>query len=156
MKASILILVLALFAVSLTNAEEPQPKVTIDVYSPDKPNPVRPAGEFDSDPVDVYLDGKYIGTTPLILTARDLERLKLPVYEQVDISPIEEWNTWDSDGKGGLVISHKGARDKKRLITFKTRNKKNPIIRYSKGLIRHASEDGTVKFFAKFLKFKEA
>jgi len=156
MKTSILFFVLTLFVVSFTNAEEAKPKVTIDVYSPDKPNAVRPAGEFDSEPVDLYLDGKFIGTTPLILTERDLERLKLPVYEQVDISPTEHWNTWDLNGKGIFVISHREARDEKRYITFKTRNKANAKTKNCNGLIRNAPRDGTVKFFAKFLKIKTA
>lgn len=150
MKTTILFLVLTLFVMSFTNAEEAKPKVTIDVYSPEKPNAVRPAGEFHSEPLDVYLDGKFIGTTPLMLTARDLEGLKLPAYEQVDISPIEHWNTWDLTEKGVFVISHREARDEKRYITFKTRNKENPMTRSCTGLIRNTPRDGTVKFFAKF------
>ena len=141
---------------SFTNAEEAKPKVTIDVYSPNKPNAVRPAGEFNSEPVDVYLDGKFIGTTPLILTARDLERLKLPAYEQVDISPTEHWNTWDLNGKGVLEISHREARAKKRYLKFKTSNKANAMPIYSTGLIRNAPGDGTVKFFAQFPKNNDA
>ena len=156
MKTTILFLVLTIFVMSFTNAEEAKPKVTIDVYSAEKPNAVRPAGEFHSEPLDVYLDDKFIGTTPLILTAHDLKRLKLPAYEQVDISPTEHWNTWDLSGKGVLVISHREARDIKRYLTFKTRDKANPMTRYSKGLIRNAPGDGTVKFFAKFPKNQEA
>jgi hypothetical protein len=156
MKTSILLLVLALFAVSFTNGEEAKPKITIDVYSADKPNPVRPNGEFDSEPLDLYLDGKFIGTTPLILTERDLKRLKLPAYEQVDISPTEHWNTWDLSKEGGFVISHREARNEKRYLTFKSRNKTNPMTKYSKGLIRNAPGDGTVKFYAKFPISKEA
>jgi hypothetical protein len=136
--------------------KEDEAKIVIDIYSPDKPMGATISGDFDPSPRDLFLDGKFVGTTPVIFTQDDLEKYELPQYEMVVISPTENWYTWDSDGHGGFVVSHPGSRDKKRHLEFRTRDNNVHRVVHFGGMVRNGDPQSTVSLYAKIPLLKDA
>ena len=139
-----------LFFASCKKAEVDTPQIIIDVYSSDKVSSVRPHGEFISDPLDLYLEGTFIGSTPMKFYQADLDRLNLPGYEQVDTSPESFWLTWDNNGHGRFEIVDPKSPDKKRLLEFRTKDRDNPEVRLFSGSSRSGSSEETKLIFAHF------
>jgi hypothetical protein len=135
-------------------------KIIVDVYSPEKSTGSTPTGTFDSSPLDLYLDGEYLGTTPVTFRKSDLERLNLPESEWVEISSTQGWYTWDLGRTNGTFgIAHKQDRINKRTLEFRSRDRQNPIPVAFSGFSRSAREDqplGGVVLLARFPKAGEA
>ena len=93
--------------------------LVIDTYSPEKSTGAMPNGKFDSSPVDLYLDGEFVGTTPVILKESDLKRLNLPKFERIQ-TETGHWDTWDLGKKSNLLIRHKNDKESKRILNFRT------------------------------------
>lgn len=132
-------------------------KIVVDVYSPDKSTGVTPAGKFDSSPLDLYLDGKYLGTTPVTFRQSDLARLNLPESEWVPTSSTEGWYTWDLGSTNStLSIAPKHDRLKRRTLEFRTRDKQNPTpVAYS-GFSRTERKNGALEIYVNIPKSPDA
>ncbi|MBK1834754.1 hypothetical protein [Roseibacillus ishigakijimensis] len=147
------ILALSFLVVSCEKSAESKVEMFLDVYSDSKPGNVviSAEGQLDTSPVNVYLDGVLIGSTPLNFTSDDLERLNLPVYERVEVSPAEHWMTWDSKGDGTLVISHRDSPEEKRHLDFRSTDPENPEIKYFKGMATSRRHDGAIGLYPRFV-----
>jgi hypothetical protein len=151
---ALLLIAIAGLQVGCTNDEA---KIVVDVYSPDKSTGSTPGGTFDSSPLDLYLDGEYVGTTPVIFRQSDLVRLNLPDSEWIQESPTQGWYTWDLGRTNGtLSIAHKHDKQNKRTLEFRSRDKKNPVPIAFSGFSRSQREDGTLQIYARFPKAPEA
>ncbi|RYD85623.1 MAG: hypothetical protein EOP84_01955 [Verrucomicrobiaceae bacterium] len=151
---ALLLTLLTVFVVSCEDRRDDSVQILIDVYAEGKPmgGAISASGEVDSEAVGVYLDGSFIGTTPLSLTNEDLKRLGLPSYEQVDISSSKNWMTWDTDGNGAFVIAHPEKPNEKQKLEFRTTDKANPKVRRFEGLVSSRQPNGAIGLFPRFTK----
>jgi len=90
----------------------------LDVYDPDNPGMVVPAGEFSSQQVRVFLDGQLLGTTPITFTSQRLRELGLPEYQKIDHGGEANWITWSTEGSSRLVVTDPIKQDQRRGITL--------------------------------------
>ena len=72
--------------------EQATSQIIIDVYSPTTIE-IRLDGEFNPEPLDLYLEGNLIESTPMRFYQAGLDKLNLPSYEQIDTSAVSSWRT---------------------------------------------------------------
>ena len=147
LRVMVLLSMVVLLVSSCKDNDDSQNNITIDVYSPQKTRSVKMDGDYLTDPLDLYLDDVFIGTTPFVFTKSKLESLNLPVDERIDVSQAEHWNTWDTSGHGTFLISSRD-RSVQRKLELRTRNRDEPKTIYFKGLAKEGNPEGGVIWFA--------
>ncbi|PXA02805.1 hypothetical protein DDZ13_15245 [Coraliomargarita sinensis] len=83
---------------------------------------IDPKGGFDSaEPIkaEVYLEGRYLGETPIIFTPKRRAQLGLPDYEVIELDGKRHWVTWDLGGPGLIEISHPESMESKMILEIK-------------------------------------
>ncbi len=111
-----LTLLLGVFLIIAFQDSDPKTSVFRALWSSNKARMIIEARSGQN--VGVYLDGEFLGDTPLRLTYSDFERLKLPDPADIPIAPGAHWCTWDLH-RGQIAISPPSDRYAVRGLSFR-------------------------------------